>query len=315
MHNNQKVQLNYINNFFQNYGLDEQWEIISDNNMLLKMMDEYLPVYFEKIKTLYNLNQIILLETKISDFHLSSTKVLSLNPYSNVLKNWTLRINHANRLAAKHLSGCHFIKFPKWVLADANHKWGLSSLHYRKEYYDYAFSCINIIAQNYEKEIEEQLLKEELDKVETFNDAILFQGIHATITRLNESNNLNQRLMKYSDYFRELLMDPAQPENVIKFLKSNNYNSVGIYGLSQVGLYWIEFLEKNGIEIKFIVENGGGPLYQNRIMRLKRDTTVYPEVDLIIVADLNQYKKLKESLPQYTNAPILDVFELINQKI
>ncbi len=312
MHNDQKVQLDYINQILNTYNEDRSIDSVSDNDILIKMMDKYLPYYFEKIKSMYSLERIILLETKVTEYSLTLQEGLSSNPYANLLKNWNIRINYANALAKKILVGCHFIKFPSGVLSDPNHKWGQSALHYRKEYYDYAFSCVNIIAKKYEKKVEEQLLAEELHKAEALNNTILFQGIGTTIKRLNESNNLNQRLIKYSDYFRELLMNPAKLENTIIFLKSNNYKTIGIYGLSQVGIYWIDFLEKNGFEIKFIVENGGTSLYQNRIMKLKRDITVYPKVDLIIVADFNQYKYLKELLPKYTNAHIIDVFELIN---
>lgn len=313
MHNDQKAQLNYIEKIFQNCKSDEKINIISDNDTLLKMMDEYLPIYFEKIKTLYNLNKIILLETKVTDFTLTVNGPLSLNPYSNLLKDWTIRINHANDLARKYLDGCHYIKFPNWVMADRNHKWGPSSLHYRNEYYNYAFSCINIITQNPEKERERLLLQEELDKVETLNNSLLYQGLHVTLNKLNEDHKVNQRLMKYCDYFREILMDSQKLNNALLFLKTNNFNSLGIYGLSQVGIFWIDFFEKNGFEIKFIVENGGSPLYQNRIIRLKRGGTTYPKVDLVIIADFLQGEYLKKSLTRYTDAPIIDVFDLIKQ--
>ena len=49
------------------------------------------------------------------------------------------------------LPGCHVVHMPYGVYADTHHKWGLTDLHLCNQYYDYLYSCFDMIAQGQEK--------------------------------------------------------------------------------------------------------------------------------------------------------------------
>lgn len=46
----------------------------------------------------------------------------------------------------KQLPKCNVIKMPVDVYADTRHVWGLTDLHFCKEYYDYLYMCLDLIA-------------------------------------------------------------------------------------------------------------------------------------------------------------------------
>ena len=51
------------------------------------------------------------------------------------------------------MPGCNVIHMPYGVYADMFHKWGLMDLHLCKKYYDYLYSCFDVIASGGEKEL------------------------------------------------------------------------------------------------------------------------------------------------------------------
>ena len=312
MHNIQKKQLHFFDILAQNNFINEPFDLISDNSDIILLMDRYLPVFFEKIKELYPIKRIIFIETKISEFTVTSNGSIRQNPYMSILQNWKLRIEYANRLAKKYLVGCHWIEFPEWTLSDERHKWGPSALHYGEKYYDYAFSCINEIVKR--SDIEKGQLKEEKKKVEIINKNLFVSALRKTMVDIKEKDTYeqtNQRLIKYCDYFNDLLMNKKKLDRAIFFMNKHKYNSYGIYGLSKVGIFWLEYLEKFGFKIEFVVENGVKTPYKGFIPVLNRNTRMFPNVDVIIVADILRPENAKEYIRRYTKCTVIDIYELI----
>ena len=316
MYNNQKEQRELIRLVASELNNSSSYGTISDNSVLIMLMDKYLPAFFEKIKSLYTVDQIILIETDIVDFKISNEGVLIQNPHREVLQNWKIRIEYANKLAKKYLCGCHMVEFPRWIVSDEKHKWGPSALHYIKQYYDYAFTCIRIIFQKYSIYDEILLLRIEKEKIEQENYPLFYEALQKAIDvnekKLIEYRNINQRLMKYCDYFRGLFAEENRLDHIVNYLREYNYISIGIYGLSQVGIFLIDFLEKNEFDIKFIVENGTRSLYKGYIPRyLRKDFEKFPEVDVMIIADFMQTEYIKQLLTNHIKTPIVDVYDIV----
>ncbi len=47
----------------------------------------------------------------------------------------------------KKMPECYVVKMPFGVYSDVHHKWGLTDLHFCKEYYDYLYECFDLVSE------------------------------------------------------------------------------------------------------------------------------------------------------------------------
>ncbi|WP_370790441.1 DUF6270 domain-containing protein [Bilophila wadsworthia] len=293
------------------YNLPEFTEVISDDNEIISLMNQLLPKYFEKILENYPLERIILVETDAAAFYLN--KKGTVTEFKNtVIESWKKRIHHGEEIAREYLHGCHIIEFPEYVFADENHKWKLAQLHYVQEYYEYAFQAIKIILTgNREKELL-NILKNQYSR--TCQEKY-YPNLYKTISSISNLRSEKSRLLKYCDYFRDIFINKEKYDNILIFFQIKKYKSCAIYGLSTVGIFYIDLLEKHSIIVDYVVENGDESMYKNRILRLKRDTNIYPKTDIIIIADVMNIQAIKNKVSKTTSIPLIDIYEITDKKM
>lgn len=56
-------------------------------------------------------------------------------------------------------------------------------------------------------------------------------------------------------------------------------------------------------------------MYKNRILRLKRDTNIYPKTDIIIIADVMNIQAIKNKVSKTTSIPLIDIYEITDKKM
>lgn len=313
MHNDQKMQIEYLKQLMNTFSIDECYSIIDNDTILMQMMDECIPVYLDKLKKMYPIDKIILVETRIAESRISKDGKLEESPYIQLLQGWKKRIEYAYELAKVNLKGCHVLEFPGGVPGDEQHKWGPGGLHYIKEYYDYAFRCMQIIFEKYDIKDERRYIQETREKYEMQINQIVQRALKKTLHNIRETDLINDRLMKYCDYFRALLLNPELLDDALTYIYANGWHNCAIYGLSQIGIFWCDFLEEKRFKVEYVVEDGGQSLYKNHILRFKRGQNKYPEVDVILVADVMWSSAIKNALKTNMRAYVIDVYELIGK--
>lgn len=55
-------------------------------------------------------------------------------------------------------------------------------------------------------------------------------------------------------------------------------------------------------------------MYKICILRLKRDTNIYPKIDIIIIADVMNIQAIKNKVSKTTSIPLIDIYEITRQK-
>ena len=280
-----------------------------------KMMDQYLPVFFDKILQLYPNYKIIFIETIPVDFVLCKTGMIRecksgrKKVNGQFIDYYKTRIEYGNKLALEYLSGVHVIEFPEYVLVDENHTWGASRLHYISEYYDYVFEAYKAIAEGFPFEKEKEILRKLKDKCSRKCYSKYSQNLYNTFRVSEEIKSTNFRLMKYIDYFRDILLNTKL--SVVRLnLKTKGIEHCAFYGLSQITIFYIKYFEKEGITVDYLIENGKEKQYDGHILRLPRNTIDYPETDLIIIGDIINIPAIEAKLRKITRIPFSDVFKL-----
>lgn len=113
-----------------------------------KSVFDYLKSYAVFLTQNYDSSKIILIENLPVSIHLNDEKkcMHSLNEVSVFLT--------AQKLSAYYnyfeslIPDMNVVKGFDWIVGDANHLWGLDSLHFTDEYYNYLYRAINMIVDN-----------------------------------------------------------------------------------------------------------------------------------------------------------------------
>ncbi len=110
--------------------------------------EELLEKFCTRLKEIYKPEQIILHHAVMVDAYYSKSGQLKSFEPSKIHQN-----HHMNKIMdvmfsrmLSYLSGAHVIQECDGIAADENHKWGLSAMHYRREYYERVLARLYEIA-------------------------------------------------------------------------------------------------------------------------------------------------------------------------
>lgn len=266
------------------FGDEEKWK-----KSIITIADE--------IRRHYTVNQIILNEhygvrqyivgSEIKNF--SASMVDSIKQY-NVL------VKKLFNMLKTELEGCHIIKFPDYVMASADHKWGLAELHYHDLYYDYGSEAIKVILQDLPAEEEKKQLEhlrincsEKFELLKTKNE------LEATKRTLGWFGNaLHFAEMYVSDFYEDQktlkwLVDCRKKDKKVAVLGST----------SAAGRILIKGLKKYGINIIFQTEASGFNSFSEEQFALCK------EADIVISANIHT-----NVLPQRDEVKAISVYDI-----
>lgn len=280
-----------------------------------EMMAEQLKCFADEILKIYAPEEIILIDIQCSFFHDNGTQ---LEPFKTPNK-WVDQ-NNIMRFGFDVLKeafyGCHIIPMPDAVVSDTNHWLKLSVLHYTKEYYYYAYNCIEIINQKLPIDDENDYIDKlwhscsEFYTKKYFNQLAIEFSKRTTLLYSEQKSSLSRDIQ--AKFFRELLY---KHEGIVDFLEKHKHKSIVIYGWTRVSEYYVEALDKTDIKIVCIMENMKWKKIGKKCYNVIKRASDIPEADCIIIADLLNKEKIvdflhkKTSLPVYTDDDILKILK------
>ena len=190
--------------------------------------------YCKKIKSLYDINKIILFEIKNSTLLYDSKKesISSFDPAA-VRKAYLQNefIEFCFSVARKELQGCHVVYMPKNVVCDAYHPLKKGLLHFTQEYYDYGLESINIITKNMPRDEEEKALNALRKDTEELYAKKYFSALEKSIISAAKANKIIKRKNVLFEKLYSFLSDVYKDNiDISDFLTAKNINAIIIYG-------------------------------------------------------------------------------------
>ncbi len=268
-----------------------------------------LKIFADEILKIYAPEQIILLDIQGSFFHDNGTK---LEPFSNIEK-WkeqNHRIRFAFELLKKYLDGCHIIPMPEAVASDTNHRLKVAVLHFTKEYYNYAYECIEIINKKLPAGEEKALIEQLCFECTEFYFKHYYDRL---ATEFSERNVLLRREKKVKEsrdlqavFFKSMLLKHSAEES--KFFEDHKYKTVILYGWTRISEYIAELSNHSDITVICVMENMrwqniGGHIVKGGFKVIPRNSDI-PQADCIIVADIANKENIVKNLHSRTTIPI-----------
>ena len=119
-------------------------------------------------------------------------------------------------------------------------------------------------------------------------------------------------IKKYSSYFE--LMDrwlslKESGKDIGKYFEDNNIKTVAIYGIGKIGNHLRNELEKIGVKVVYIIDEGEKAFYHEKNIYSVKDKL--PKVDLIVVTPINEYESIKEKIEEVNDISVVSVDSII----
>jgi len=272
--------------------------------------------YIDRLLELYSLKEIIFVDVWHVPFYTDRQSVFLYDDWGKYMKE-NERIRIGWEVMKTKLQGCHYIPMPEWVVGDKNHHLGKYPMHYTKDFYEYAFKCIEIISRELGEKEEEKAIgklhKEYTDWYFGRYFALLRDSYIENDRKCRVETLARKKLGLYAEFFSNLFLTGRQP---IDFFREKEIHEVIFYGWSRISEFYVKYLAKTSIHVKCIVENlkvqkVGDKIVEGGIPVCPRTLQEYPPADAVVITDFYNSDKIREKLvhitdiPVYTNADIL----------
>lgn len=276
----------------RDYFLDDLFEELDYENSIKNFCD--------KIIERFGQNKIILNEVYLSEYYLAKNneikmfnsdgahKIIFAHNQPDIVNKFLRKLYSLFR---KYLPSAYYISMPNYSYSDENHWFGLHPLHFNRNYYEYVSNCVRTIVSISNNKNSIALSLELLHKEQSDNNKCFIE------TNKCLSQAAKNKLIKwrsYADVFENLLK--IENGNVGKCLAEyfikNDIKKLAIYGNTEITKILLRLLKDNAVQISYVVENT--PV--EGVLTLPRSTQVFPEADLILIADIENYSTIFNKL-------------------
>ncbi len=122
----------------------------------------------------------------------------------------------------------------------------------------------------------------------------------------------HKKFLMYYQTLDKWMLCIEKGENICRGLKERGIDTVAIYGMGKVYHHLRYELEKEGVTVKYIIDEKDEVLGEENVYMLKDHL---PDIEMIIVTVVDEYDKIREELKKRVlNAIIISVDDLINKK-
>ncbi len=145
--------------------------------------------------------------------------------------------------------------------------------------------------------------------------AILGMGIGASASSYvigKEVKRKSDKVDKFKTYYNILnqwLALKQENKNLSQYFKDNNYKTIAIYGMGEMGTRLYEELKKSDIEVVCAIDkNAANTFTELKVIDIEDEL---PEADAIIVTAVFAFEEIKSQLSEKVNTPIISLADVV----
>lgn len=132
------------------------------------------------------------------------------------------------------------------------------------------------------------------------------------IIRTKSLNYETERVEKFKMYYNLLnqwLSIKQEGQSLSRFFLDNNYKTIAIYGMGELGNRLFLELKDSTIVVKYAIDQEAGYTYSDmEVLSLDNELE---NVDAVIVTPIFAYRDISEKLSDKVNCPIISLEEVI----
>lgn len=143
---------------------------------------------------------------------------------------------------------------------------------------------------------------------------LLGMGVGAAIITVKKDKAIEaekKKTDKFKTYYNMLnqwLILNYGNKRIEKYFQDNNYRTIAIYGLGEMGNRLYEDLKSTTIEVQYGIDENSNKFAELKIVSPEDE---FEKVDAIIVSAIFAFEDIKNKLEQKTNIPIISLEEII----
>ena len=100
-----------------------------------------------------------------------------------------------------------------------------------------------------------------------------------------------------------------EQKKLTEYFKRNEYRTVAIYGMKEIGMLLLSELRREGIEVSYAVDRNADEISAD--ITILKPSYAMPEVDVIIVTALHYFDKIYLEIRELRNAAIVSVEDIL----
>lgn len=129
---------------------------------------------------------------------------------------------------------------------------------------------------------------------------------------MKRDNQEKEKTISYYRILNQWLSLRQSKKTVVEFFEKNNYSTVAIYGMKEMGERLLEELEGTGIEVKCVID-------QNPVDICKSITVIHPDnsiphVDVVVVTASYYFSEIKNKLRGKVCGDIVSIDDVVYSK-
>lgn len=98
-------------------------------------------------------------------------------------------------------------------------------------------------------------------------------------------------------------------KTLVDFFERNNYKTVAIYGMKELGERLYDELQNSGITVKYIIDKNADTIYAD-VDVMTPDDELEP-VDVVVVTAIYYFDEIEELLSEKVNYPIVSLEDIL----
>lgn len=122
----------------------------------------------------------------------------------------------------------------------------------------------------------------------------------------------DQKINKFKNYYNmlnEWLYLKQNGTSLDTYFKKNDYNSIAIYGMGEMGNRLYDELKQSNIEVKYVIDKNATSVYSE--LEVLDPEEEFPEVDAIVVTATFAFDEIENSIENKVNCPIVSLEDVV----
>lgn len=150
---------------------------------------------------------------------------------------------------------------------------------------------------------------------------LIFIGILFAVTSIlylimryymNATDELLDTVKKAFGFYHILirwLQMKQEKKSLAEYFKQNEYRTVAVYGMKEIGVLLCNELRQEGIDIKYAIDKNADKI--NVDIETVKPTSEMPEVDVIVVTATHYFDSIYMELQELTEAEIVSITDIL----
>lgn len=137
---------------------------------------------------------------------------------------------------------------------------------------------------------------------------IVYEGIKQE-KRLDIMEEQNKKMKCFFNLLIQWIILKQDGINLKEYFEFNNYHTIAVYGMAELGQRLVEELQETGIEVRYIVDKNADRVVAE-LPKYKPDEQL-PDVDVMVVTAVYYYQDIEEEMSQKVQFPIISLEDVV----